>query len=173
MVDSAILIQGARLIDPAQGLDRKGDLLIGDGRVAYIGEAMTDPPDGAEVVDASGLVACPGFIDLHCHLREPGFEYKETIATGTEAAARGGFTSLCCMPNTEPPIDNAAVVDFIKRRAREEGVVRVYPIGCVSKGRQGVQLSEMRELAEAGVVAFSDDGSPVYDSNLMRLAAEL
>ena len=170
MVDSAILIQGARLIDPAQGLDRKGDLLIGDGRVAYIGEAMTDPPDGAEVVDASGLVACPGFIDLHCHLREPGFEYKETIATGTEAAARGGFTSLCCMPNTEPPIDNAAVVDFIKRRAREEGVVRVYPIGCVSKGRQGVQLSEMRELAEAGVVAFSDDGSPVYDSNLMRLA---
>ena len=168
--ENVILVRGARLIDPAQGLDQLGDLLMSDGKIAYVGDPVTDLPENAVVIEAAGIVASPGFIDLHCHLREPGFEYKETIATGTEAAARGGFTSVCCMPNTEPPIDSVAVVDFIRRRASEEGIVKVYPIGCVSKGRKGTQLSEMRELADAGVVAFSDDGSPVYDSSLMRLA---
>ena len=116
------------------------------------------------------MVAAPGFIDLHCHLREPGFEYKETIATGTRAAARGGFTSICCMPNTNPPIDNEATVELVKQRARTEGVTRVFPIGCVTKGRRGKELAEMEELAAAGVVAYSDDGDPVYDPNIMRLA---
>ena len=121
-------------------------------------------------IDAGGLVASPGFIDLHCHLREPGFEYKETIATGTKAAARGGFSTVCCMPNTEPAIDNAAVVDLIHRRCREDAAVRVYPIGCVTKGRHGKELADMEELVASGVVAFSDDGDPVYDPNLMKLA---
>ena len=121
-------------------------------------------------MEATGLVASPGFIDLHCHLREPGFEYKETIAAGARAAARGGFTSLCCMPNTEPPLDTAAVVDFLKRRAETEATVRIHPVACISKGRLGKELTEMEELASAGAVAFSDDGDPVYDPNLMRLA---
>lgn len=166
------LIQGARIIDPSQGTDAVGDILVRDGRIAGSGERISAEglPEGCAVVPASGLVACPGFIDLHCHLREPGFEYKETIATGTAAAARGGFTSLCCMPNTEPPIDNAAVIDFIRRRSEIEGQVRVFPIGCVTKGRAGKELAEMEELASAGAVAFSDDGDPVYDANLMRLA---
>ena len=129
-----------------------------------------DLPDGTHSIPANGLVAAPGFIDLHCHLREPGYEYKETIATGTAAAARGGFTSVCCMPNTDPAIDNEAVVELVKQRAEADGAVRVFPIGCVSKGRKGRELAEMEELAAAGVVAYSDDGDPVYDSNLMRLA---
>ena len=167
-----ILIKGARVIDPAQGMDVVGDVLLRDGRVVAAGQRISSEPapDGCTVIPATGLVVCPGFIDLHCHLREPGFEYKETIATGTAAAARGGFTSLCCMPNTEPAIDNAAVVDFIQRRSQSDGRVRVFPIGCVSKRRAGKELAEMEELASAGAVAFSDDGDPVYDSNLMRLA---
>ncbi len=163
----AILIKGARLIDPSQGLDREGDLFLQDGKIQPTPKQV---PQDCQVMEARGLVACPGFIDLHCHLREPGFEEKETIATGTQAAARGGFTTVCCMPNTEPPIDTAATVEFVLRRAKETGAVRVYPIGCVSKGRQGKELAEMAELAQAGVVGFSDDGSPVYDTALMRLA---
>jgi dihydroorotase len=167
-----ILLQSPRIIAPSQGLDVVGDVLIQDGKILSAGERLASGaiPDGCQVIPASGLVACPGFIDLHCHLREPGFEYKETVATGTRAAARGGFTTLCCMPNTEPPIDNAAVVDFVLRRARSEGLVRVWPIGCVTKGRKGKELAEMEELVTAGVVAFSDDGDPVYDPHLMRLA---
>ena len=166
-----LLIQGPRIIDPASGFDQAGDILIVDGKIAATGQIPQDQaPDGCRVIDARGLVACPGFIDLHCHLREPGFEYKETIASGTRAAAKGGFTSICAMPNTEPPVDNAAVVDFLKYRSRADGVVRVFPIACVSKGRLGRELSEMEELASAGAVAFSDDGDPVYDANLMRLA---
>jgi dihydroorotase len=167
-----VLIQGPRIIDPGQGLDVVADVLIQDGKILVAGERLASNaiPEGCRIVPAKSLVACPGFIDLHSHLREPGFEYKETIATGTQAAARGGFTTLCCMPNTEPPIDNAAVVDFVLRRARSEGLVRVLPIGCVTKGRKGKELAEMEELAAAGVVAFSDDGDPVYDSHLMRLA---
>ena len=166
-----LLIKGARVIDPAYGLDEITDILVRDGRIAAVGPALDDQvPEGCRTIDAGGLVASPGFIDIHCHLREPGFEYKETIVTGTRAAARGGFSTVCCMPNTEPAIDNAAVVDLIHRRSREDGVIRVYPIGCVTKGRHGKELADMEELAAAGVVAFSDDGDPVYDPNLMRLA---
>src|SRR5918992_4349768 len=167
-----VLIQGPRIIDPGQGLDVVADLLIQDSRILAAGDRLASDaiPEGCHIIPARGLVACPGFIDLHCHLREPGFEYKETIATGTQAAARGGFTTICCMPNTEPPIDNAAVVDFVLRSARSEGLVRVWPIGCVTKGRKGKELAEMEELVAAGVVAFSDDGDPVYDPHLMRLA---
>ena len=171
-IPGSILIQGGRLIDPSQDWDLIADVLVQDGNISSAGSILdqTSIPDHSQIIDAAGLVVCPGFIDLHSHLREPGFEHKETIATGTRAAARGGFTTLCCMPNTEPAIDNAAVVDFIRRQASAEGVVRVLPIGCVTKGRKGKELAEMEELAAAGVVAFSDDGDPVYDPMLMRLA---
>ena len=164
-----VLVKGGRIVDPAQGMDERGDLLILDGVVAVIQTEMASP-DGARVIDAAGLVVCPGFIDLHCHLREPGFEYKETIATGTRAAARGGFTTVCAMPNTDPVMDSRAVVDFVLRLAREEGAVRVLPIGAVTAGSRGAALTEMAELAEAGAVGFSDDGHPVADANVMRQA---
>ena len=171
METEKILIRRARIIDPSRQLDRVGDLLLGGGEILAAGRLEVDRiPDGCRIIDGAGLVASPGFIDLHCHLREPGFEYKETIAAGSRAAAKGGFTTLCCMPNTEPPIDNAAVVDFVHQRARHDSLVRILPIGCVTKGRKGQELAEMEELASAGVVAFSDDGDPVYDANLMRLA---
>jgi dihydroorotase len=161
-----LLIRGARLLDPSDGTDRVGDLLIVNGRIARAG----DVPQDCRIVDGDGLIACPGLIDLHCHLREPGYEDKETILTGAQAAARGGFTTICCMPNTNPPIDSAGTVEFVKSRAREANLVKVLPIGCVSKGRAGVELAELWELAQAGVVGFSDDGSPVGDPNLMRQA---
>ena len=164
-----VLVKGGRIIDPAQGMDERGDLLIEDGIVAAIHPDIT-PPDGARVIEATDLVVCPGFIDLHCHLREPGLEYKETIATGTRAAARGGFTTVCAMPNTDPVMDSRAVADFVLRRAREEGAVRVLPIGAVTAGSRGTALTEMAELAEAGAVGFSDDGHPVADANVMRQA---
>jgi dihydroorotase len=171
VVTDSILIRHARIIDPSRQLDRVGDLLIGSGEITAAGRLGPDRiPDGCRVIDGAGLVASPGFIDLHCHLREPGFEYKETIAAGSKAAAKGGFTTICAMPNTDPPIDNAAMVDFIHKRARQDSLVRILPIGCVTKGRKGHELAEMEELASAGVVAFSDDGDPVYDANLMRLA---
>ncbi|MER3397605.1 MAG: dihydroorotase [Chloroflexota bacterium] len=167
------LIRGGRVIDPAAGLDRPLDLLIEAGRLKALAEpgALTPPPD-FEFIDASGLVVTPGFIDLHAHLREPGQEHKETIATGTLAAARGGFTTVCAMPNTDPPIDTPERVAIIYGRARETGVVRVLPIACVSRGQAGRELADLVELAEAGAVGFSDDGRPVYDSRLMRRALE-
>ena len=171
METDSILIRHARIVDPSRQLDRVGDLLIGIGEITAAGRLEPDRiPDGCRVIDGTGLVASPGFIDLHCHLREPGFEYKETIAAGSKAAAKGGFTTLCAMPNTDPPIDNAAVVDFIHQKARQDSLVRILPIGCVTKGRKGHELAEMEELASAGVVAFSADGDPVYEANLMRLA---
>lgn len=172
LIPGSTLIQGGRLIDPSQDWDLIADVLIQDGKISSAGSILdrTSLPDQCQMIDAVGMIVCPGFIDLHSHLREPGFEHKETIATGTRAAARGGFTTLCCMPNTEPAIDNAAVVDFIRRQASAEGAVRVLPIGCVTKGRRGKELAEMEELATAGVIAFSDDGDPVYDPMLMRLA---
>jgi dihydroorotase len=166
-----IIIRHVRIIDPSRKLDRLGDILLGGGEILATGRIGVERiPDGCRVIDGKGLVVSPGFIDLHCHLREPGFEYKETIAAGSRAAAKGGFTTLCCMPNTDPPIDNAAVVDFIHQRARQDSQIRILPIGCVTKSRKGRELAEMEELAAAGVVAFSDDGDPVYDANLMRLA---
>ncbi len=166
-----ILVQGGHIVDPAQGVDRKGDLLIEDGVVSELDPDMASgPPVGPQTIDAEGLVVCPGFIDVHCHLREPGFEYKETIATGTRAAAAGGFTTVCAMPNTNPVMDSRSVVEFVMGRAREQGVVRVLPIGAVTRGSQGRELAEMGELAEAGAIGFSDDGHPVSDPNIMRQA---
>ena len=166
---TTILIKGGRIIDPSQEVDRVADVLIDDGVVRGI-DGQIASPDGAQVIDAAGLVVCPGFIDLHCHLREPGFEDQETIATGTKAAAAGGFTTVCAMPNTNPIMDTRATVDYVLRKAVEEGVVRVLAIGSVTKGSKGGELAEMGELAEAGVIGFSDDGSPVANPNIMRQA---
>ncbi|GAH32446.1 unnamed protein product, partial [marine sediment metagenome] len=159
------------IIDPSQGIDEIGSLLITEGKISWLGrgEATPPQPDYATLY-ARGLIICPGFVDLHCHLRQPGFEEKETIATGSQAAARGGFTTICCMPNTNPPLDNRATTDYVKSTAAKEGVVRVLPIGCISKGRKGEELAEMGELASAGVIAYSDDGEPAINSRLMRQA---
>jgi dihydroorotase len=166
-----ILIKGARIIDPSQNMNETGDILISEEKVVGVG-AVGSPSGDCEVIEAKGLIACPGFIDLHCHLRDPGFEEKETIATGTKAAARGGFTTVCCMANTEPALDNRSVIDYVKERARTEGAVRVLPIGCITKGRKGESLAEMGELAQAGVMGFSDDGNSVMNSRLMRQAMD-
>lgn len=164
-----ILIKGGRIVDPAQGVEMVGDLLLSEGRVSGI-EKSIPSSNGARVIDAAGMVVSPGFIDLHCHLRDPGLEYKETIATGTRAAAKGGFTTVCAMPNTEPTMHTRATVQYVLEKARTEGAVRVLPIGCVTKGSLGKELAEMIELAEAGCIGFSDDGHPVVDSNIMRQA---
>jgi len=170
---SPLLIYGGRIIDPSQGIDEIGSLLITDGKISWLGKGeMTHPQPGYDVLHSQGLIICPGFIDLHCHLRQPGFEEKETIATGTQAAARGGFTTICCMPNTNPPLDNQAIIDYVKSVAATEGVIRVLPIGCISKGRKGKELTDMGDLASAGVIAFSDDGEPAADSRLMRQALD-
>lgn len=163
------LIKGGRLIDPSQGVDRIADLLLADG-VVIASAPHIDPPEHAQIIDAAGLIVAPGFIDLHCHLREPGFEDKETIATGALAAARGGFTTICAMPNTNPTMDTSATLEYVLRKARDEGVARVLPIGCVTKRSAGGELAEMGELAESGAIGFSDDGNPVADSNIMRQA---
>jgi dihydroorotase len=169
----SILIQNARIIDPSQKMDLKGGILITDGKISWIGETGQKPDENEyEVVEAGNLIACPGFVDLHCHLRDPGFEEKETIESGTLAAAKGGFTTVCCMPNTEPAIDNQSVVNYVKDRAAKTGTIRVLPIGCITKGRKGETLSEMGELTEAGVIGFSDDGNPVMNSRLMRQALD-
>jgi dihydroorotase len=168
-----LLIQGGRIIDPGQKRDGVGDLLIIQGKISWVGRVKESPPDTeCDVIDAEGLTVCPGFIDLHCHLRQPGFEDKETIASGTRAAARGGFTTVACMPNTEPPLDNKDIIEYVKTTAAREGAIRVLPIGCVSKGRKGRELADMGELAKAGVIGFSDDGDPVPTPELMRRALE-
>lgn len=164
-----ILIRCGRIIDPSQGVDKVADLLIQEGRIKGIDQRI-NPPEGAEIIEATGFVVTPGFIDVHCHLREPGFEYKETVATGTQAAAKGGFTTVCAMPNTNPVMDTRSTVDYVLSKARSEGMVRVLPIGAVTKGSNGVELAEMGELAEAGCIGFSDDGHPVADPNIMRQA---
>ncbi|HET9529610.1 MAG TPA: dihydroorotase [Blastocatellia bacterium] len=165
-----LLIKGGRVIDPSERLDRVADLLIEDGRVASVGEGLD--AEGAETFDASGLVVAPGFIDLHVHLREPGEEYKETIASGAAAAVAGGFTSVCAMPNTKPVNDNASVTRYIIDKAKEAALATVYPIGAISRNSEGEELAEMAEMKEAGAVAVSDDGSPVMNPQVMRHAME-
>ena len=168
----SLLIHGGRILDPGQGVDLVGDLLLADGKVQWAaptGHSRTVPPD-AHVLEAQNLLVCPGFIDLHCHLREPGFEEKETVATGVLAAVRGGFTTVCAMPNTRPPLDTPALIEQVQRRGQEAGLARVLPIGCVTVGRAGGTLVEMAALARAGAVAFSDDGDPVADPLLMSTA---
>ncbi len=166
-----LIIKGGRIIDPSQGMDRTGDMLISDGVIRSVGDKVVSAVD-AEIIDAAGKIVCPGFIDLHCHLRQPGYENKETIATGTKAAARGGFTTVCCMPNTNPALDNLPLVEYVKSVAKKEGLVRVLPIGCITRGRKGEDLADMMEMAEAGVIGFSDDGSFVKNPRLMRRAME-
>ena len=167
----SLLIRNGRVVDPAGGTDAVANVLIADGRIQKVGRALKAPA-GAEIIDATGKVVCPGFIDIHVHLREPGFEYKETIASGTRAAAAGGFTAVACMANTFPVNDNRAVTDYILARAKVEGVVRVYPIGAVTRNLEGRQLAELAEQAEAGCVAFSDDGKCVMNAELYRRAME-
>ena len=164
-----LLVKGGRIIDPLTGLDTVGDLFIEKGRIAGL-ERNIDRPDGAQEIDATGLVVCPGFIDLHCHLREPDPEDKETMATGAAAAAKGGFTTVCAMPNTRPAMDSPEVVGLVARRAREAGGAKVLPIGAVTVGREGEVLTDMAALARAGVIGFSDDGSPVSDDGIMEEA---
>ncbi|MGH7333709.1 MAG: dihydroorotase [Candidatus Rokuibacteriota bacterium] len=166
-----LLIQNGRVLDPANGLDGVQDVLIRNGLVERVGPRLTALPDIAKV-DATGQVVCPGFIDIHVHLREPGFEYKETVATGTRAAAGGGFTTVCCMANTFPVNDNRSVSDYILAKAKAEGVVHVHTIGAVTRGLKGGELAELAELAEAGCVAFSDDGHCVMNAALYRHAME-
>ena len=168
-----LLIQGGRIIDPSQGIDENASLLIADGKISWSGKGQETPPQlEYDILHAEGLIVCPGLIDFHCHLRQPGFEEKETIATGTRAAARGGFTTVCCMPNTNPPLDSQVTVDYVNSVAATEGVVRVLPIGCISRGRKGEELAPMGELASAGVIAYSDDGDPARTSYLMRQALD-
>ncbi|MEO8054533.1 MAG: dihydroorotase [Acidobacteriota bacterium] len=170
MSGEAVLLRGGRVVDPSRNLDQTLDVLLKDGVIAKVDEKIA--AKGAEVVEAAGFVVAPGFVDLHTHLREPGFEYKETIASGTRAAAAGGFTTVCAMANTDPVPDDAPTVAFIVRRARETGVVRVFPIGAVSKGLKGVELSEIGSMKAEGIVAISDDGKPIANGNLMRRALE-
>jgi dihydroorotase len=166
-----ILIKGGRIIDPSQGLDDKLDVLVVDGKIAEIGKKLT-PGKGVEVIDAKGMIVAPGLIDMHVHLRDPGLEYKEDIVTGTRAAAAGGFTSVACMPNTKPVNDNKAITSYIIAKAKAEGLVNVFPVGAITQGMKGENLSEMGDLKEAGCVAVSDDGKPVTNPELMRRALE-
>ena len=178
-----LLIKNGHVIDPSQGIDETADILIEDGKIKEI-VSRKEPAGGIKenesamktrergIIDAGGLIVMPGLVDMHVHLREPGFEYKETIKTGTGAAIRGGITSVCCMPNTNPVNDNSSITQFILKKASMEGLCNVYPVGCITKGQKGRELAEMTLMYEAGCVAFSDDGMPVADSLMMRRALE-
>lgn len=180
-----VLIVNGLVIDPSQGVNGICDILIEGGKVKEVRERggakalkkrKPDSPDStfpeSQVIDAAGMLVFPGLVDMHVHLREPGFEYKETIKTGTEAALRGGVTSVCCMPNTNPVNDNSSVTEFIRKRAMQEGVCAVFPVGAITKGSKGEELAEFTMMYEAGCVAFSDDGRPVMDGMMMRRALE-
>ena len=164
------LIRGGRVLDPAGGFDGTADVLLEDGRIAGV-EGRIETQD-AEIIDAEGLVVAPGLVDMHVHFREPGFEYKEDVASGSRSAVAGGFTTVACMPNTSPVIDNEALVGRVLRLGNEAGLCRVLPIASITKGQQGRELTEMRILQEAGAVGFSDDGHPVESSRVMRRALE-
>jgi dihydroorotase len=166
-----ILIKNGRVIDPANNIDEKLDILLSGGKIARLVKPGSSSADGADSIDASGKLVVPGLIDMHVHLREPGFEYKETIATGTAAAQAGGFTSVCCMPNTNPVNDNRSVTEFILARAGK-AAARVFPLGAITKGSKGEELAEMGELHAAGCVAVSDDGKPLMNASVMRRAME-
>jgi dihydroorotase len=180
-----ILIRNGRVVDPSQGIDEVCDILVENGKIKEVvkrrsaqarkktdmSRRMKEAPDH-EVIDAAGMLVLPGLVDMHVHLREPGYEYKETIRTGTLAAVRGGVTSVCCMPNTKPVNDNASVAEFILKKAAQVGSCSVYPIGAITKSQDGEELAEFTMMFEAGCIAFSDDGRPVMDSLMMRRALE-
>jgi len=166
-----LLIRNGRVVDPSQGLDQGMDILVEDGIVAAIGERL-EAPARVKTIDAAGLVVAPGFIDLHTHLREPGLEYKETIESGSRAAVAGGFTAICCMADTEPANDDPSVTTFIRERAEQAGLARIYPVGALSKGLEGQEMAEIGEMAKAGAVAVSDDPRPVANALLLRRALE-
>ncbi|MEW6246100.1 MAG: dihydroorotase [Nitrospirota bacterium] len=165
-----ILIKNGHVIDPGR-VNGVADILIEEGKIAAVGRHLS-APRSATVLDATGRLVLPGFVDLHVHLREPGFEYKETIETGTAAAVAGGFTSVCCMPNTDPVNDNQSITEFILERAQAAGNAQVFPIGAITKGSEGTELAEIGDLRRAGCVAISDDGRPVMNSLIMRRAME-
>ncbi|MCM2263568.1 MAG: dihydroorotase [Desulfuromonadales bacterium] len=166
-----LLIKGGRVIDPTQKLDEVLDVLVENGRIKQVGKGLSAAA-GTETVDAAGCYVTPGLIDMHVHLRDPGFEYKEDIVSGTQAAVAGGFTSVCCMPNTKPVVDGKAVASYIINKAKAEGFCNVFPIGTITQGMSGERMSEMGELKETGCVAVSDDGKPVKSSELMRRALQ-
>src|SRR3989454_5730908 len=167
-----LLIQNGYVIDPSQGINTGRNVLVEDGRVVGLPNFSEGVPEGAEVFDATGLVVAPGFIDMHAHLREPGDEYKETIASGAAAAIAGGFTTVCAMPNTDPVNDNAAVTRFVIEQAQRAGLANVFPVGAITKNSKGTELAEMGEMKDAGIVAVSDDGRSVPSAGLMRRAME-
>lgn len=169
--EQPMVLKGGRIVDPSQGLDIVGDVLMRDGRIEHCGTGLGDVA-GANVIDCAGLVVAPGFIDVHVHLREPGREDVETVATGAHSAVAGGFTGVCAMPNTKPVTDNQATVGFVKRQGEAAGFARVYPYGAISVAQKGETLAELGEMVGAGAVAFSDDGRPVESAHLMRTALE-
>jgi dihydroorotase len=170
---ATLLVRGGRVVDPTQGIDRVDDVLVRDGLVVAVGQSGTQPVGRVDdTIEASGLIVTPGLIDMHVHLREPGREEDETIETGTRAALAGGFTSVACIPNTEPPIDTQAAVEFIHQKAARADTCNVFVVACASRNREGKELAEIGQLVEAGAVAFSDDGAPVYDAELMRRVFE-
>jgi dihydroorotase len=168
---NALLIKGGRVVDPSQNLDAEADVLIREGKIEAIGANLN--AEGAPVFEAKGLIVAPGFIDMHVHLREPGIEHAETIETGSKAAAAGGFTTICCMPNTIPVNDSATVTSYIVQRARQVAKVNIFPIGAITKGSLGEELAAIGSMREAGIVAISDDGRPVMNARVMRRAMEL
>src|SRR5580698_11224941 len=166
---SSILIQNGTILDPSENLERKADLLIRDGKVAAIGANLGRAD---RVIDATGCYVTPGLIDIHVHLREPGDEEEETIASGAAAAVAGGFTTVCCMPNTKPPLDNEGQIEFVLREAQRVGLANVFPVGAITKGREGKELAEIGSMLHRGAIALSDDGVGVNDASVMRKALQ-
>lgn len=170
MTSDRLLIKGGRVIDPAGKVDRTADVLMAEGKIARIDHDIADP--GAKLIDAKGLIVCPGLIDIHVHFREPGDEDEETIESGSAAAVAGGFTSVACMPNTHPALDDEAAIEFVRHEARRAGLCNVYPIGAITKNREGVELAEIGQMIRAGAVAFSDDGAGVAKTAVMLRALQ-